>query len=105
MPTRYWLVDPSWIHEVSRIEAGGGVREAELAVDPVDLRTAHARYATARDALIDRDHAGPRPTGGVGGTREGVKCLHAHLANWIVTGDDPVGEWVAARIGIEPRCD
>ena len=46
------------------------------------------------------DHRGPRPSGGVGGTRQGVKCLHAHLAWWLAGGDDPVGEWVAARLGL-----
>ncbi|MCL4445295.1 MAG: DUF501 domain-containing protein [Actinobacteria bacterium] len=102
MPTRYWLVDPVWCYEVSRIEAGGGVREAELAVDSAELAAAHSRYEAERDSLISPDHAGARPTGGVGGTREGVKCLHAHLANWIVTGDDPVGRWVAERIGTLP---
>ncbi len=29
---------------------------------------------------------GPRPSAGVGGTREGVKCLHAHYANYLVNG-------------------
>ena len=34
-------------------------------------------------------------SGGVGGTRIGVKCLHAHLANYLVCADDPVGQLVA----------
>jgi hypothetical protein len=34
----------------------------------------------------------------VGGTREGVKCLHAHYAFWLAGRPDPVGEWVAARL-------
>ena len=41
------------------------------------------------------DHAGPRPSGGVGGTRTGVKCLHAHYAWHLAGGDDPVGRWVS----------
>jgi hypothetical protein len=36
----------------------------------------------------------------VGGTRQGVKCLHAHLAWWLVGGEDPVGEWTALQIGM-----
>ena len=43
-------------------------------------------------------HPGPRPTGGVGGTRQGVKCLHAHYAWFLAGGDDPVGRWVDARL-------
>ena len=44
------------------------------------------------------DHTGPRPSGGVGGTRAGVKCLHAHYAFHLAGGDDPVGRWVAGRL-------
>ncbi|RPJ13720.1 MAG: DUF501 domain-containing protein [Actinobacteria bacterium] len=29
--------------------------------------------------------------GGVGGTRRGLKCLHAHYANHLAGGDDEVG--------------
>ena len=61
------------------------------------IEAAHARYAEERDALIDPDHRGPRPSGGVGGTRRGVKCLHAHLAWWLTGADDPVGEWTAQQ--------
>ncbi len=44
------------------------------------------------------DHQGPRPHGGVGGTRAGVKCLHAHYAYFLAGGDDPVGRWVEERL-------
>ena len=67
------------------------------AVDPDELAAAHARYAAVRDAKIPDDHAGPRPSGGVGGTRTGVKCLHAHWAWHLAGGDDPVGRWIADR--------
>jgi hypothetical protein len=98
MPTRYWLVDPALREAVSRLESLGGVRDAERDVDPDALAAAHRRYAADRDALVGDDHHGARPAGGVGGTRQGVKCLHAHLAYWLVGGHDPVGEWVAARL-------
>ena len=100
MPTRYWLVDPGLREAVSRLEAAGGVREAKRQVDPQALARAHARYASERDALVPPDHRGPRPSGGVGGTRTGVKCLHAHLAWWLAGGEDPVGEWVARHLGL-----
>ena len=98
LPTRYWLVDPALIRSISRLEAAGGVRAAQDGVDPVLLAEAHARYAAERDATIAPDHGGPRPFGGVGGTRVGVKCLHAHYAYRLVGGDDPVGAWVADRL-------
>ena len=102
MPTRFWLVDPHLREAVSRLESSGGVRLAEAAVSSDRIAEAHARYAADRDALIPADHVGPRPSGGVGGTRQGVKCLHAHLAWWLTGGDDPVGEWTARQIGLHP---
>ena len=98
MPTRYWLVDPADVAAVSRLEAAGGVDTAEAEVDGAALDREHARYAAERDTQIPQAHDGPRPSGGVAGTRRGVKCLHAHYANWLVGNDDPVGAWVAARL-------
>jgi uncharacterized protein len=101
MPTRYWLVDPELNVRVARLESAGGVRAAERAVDDDDLRRAHERYAAERDAAIPAGHAGPRPHGGVGGTRTGVKCLHAHYAWHLAGGDDPVGRWVADQLAAD----
>jgi hypothetical protein len=98
MPTLFWLVDPDIVRAVARLEADGGVRSAERAIDAADLVATHAEYAAARDAAIPTEHVGPRPSGGVGGTRVGVKCLHAHYAWYLAGGDDPVGAWVAARL-------
>jgi hypothetical protein len=98
MPTRFWLVGAAEREAVSRLEAGGGVRAAEAAIDPARLDEAHRRYAAERDAALGRDHVGPRPSGGVGGTRRSVKCLHAHYAWFLAGGDDPVGRWVADRL-------
>ena len=99
MPTRYWLVEERLRRLVGRLESEGGVRAAEAAVDAEDLAAAHARYAAERDAAIPDGHQGPRPSAGVGGTRRGVKCLHAHYAWHLAGGDDPVGRWVAERLG------
>jgi hypothetical protein len=98
MPTRYWLVGRDLSHRVSQLESAGGVRAAEAAVDADELRAAHERYAAERDAAIPPGHEGPRPHGGVGGTRHGVKCLHAHYAYYLAAGDDPVGRWVEQQL-------
>jgi uncharacterized protein len=97
MPTTLWLVDADLVRRVSTLESQGGVRRLERSVDPGVLAAAHNAYAARRDALRD-GRAGPAPTGGVGGTRHGVKCLHAHLANHLCGFDDPVGELVADEI-------
>ncbi|HWH36104.1 MAG TPA: DUF501 domain-containing protein [Acidimicrobiales bacterium] len=102
MPTRYWLVGRDARRAVGRLESAGGVREAEAAVDPEALAAAHRRYAAERDAALPAGHAGPRPSGGVGGSRRGVKCLHAHYAWYLAGGDDPVGRWVADRLALAP---
>ena len=98
MPTRYWLVDPALSTRISRLESTGGVRAAEADIDAEELRAAHERYARERDAALHTGHVGPRPHGGVGGTRQGVKCLHAHYAWYLAGGDDPDGRWVAQRL-------
>ena len=98
MPTRYWLVGQNLRLAVDRLEARGGVRAAEAAVDRNALDAAHARYAAERDAEIPSEWSGPRPSGGVGGTHKGVKCLHAHYAWYLAGGDDPVGRWVDRQL-------
>lgn len=97
MPTLYWLVDRDLHDAVSRLESEGGVHRFEALVDAEELQRAHDDYArrrslaTVRTDLVQAD-------GGVGGTRVGVKCLHAHLANYLAGNADPVGELVATSI-------
>jgi hypothetical protein len=105
MPTRYWLVGREAIRRVSRLEAGGGVHAAERDVAPAAVADAHRRYAAERDAALPAGHAGPRPGGGVGGTRQGVKCLHAHYAWYLAGGDDPIGGWVAKQLDVVDGLD
>ncbi len=98
MPTRYWLIGHAEIRAVGRLESTGGVRQAEADIEPAEIERAHALYAAERDALIPEGYVGPRPYGGVAGTRQGVKCLHAHYAWYLAGGPDPVGAWVARRL-------
>ena len=61
----------------------GGVRRAESEVDADGARPAHTSHTqpsvTPRSAS---QHIGPRPSGGVGGTRRGVgKHLHLYIAH------------------------
>ncbi len=98
MPTRYWLIGSEEVRLVGQIEADGGVDEAERDLGLDLIGEAHDRYAAERDAAVPAGHLGPVPSGGVGGTRTGVKCLHAHYAWHLAGGDDPVGRWVEARL-------
>jgi len=99
MPTLYWLVDPSLHDQVSRLESVGGVHHYEDEVDPESLLRAHDEYRRRRESRVER-HDLPQPSGGIGGTRVGVKCLHAHLAAFLCGIDDPVGGLVAAQIDL-----
>ena len=94
-PTLYWLTCPVAGATVSRIESEGWIGrlegDREIARDLADV---HARYAAERGELLP----GSEAWGGVGGTRTGVKCLHAHYAYHLPGGDDPIGRWTAARV-------
>ena len=99
MPTLYWLIDPELNEAVSRIEGASGVHRYEELVDPEELLRTHDEYRRRRDdATVRRDAIAA--SGGVGGTRVGVKCLHAHLANYLAGNDDPVGRLVADEVAL-----
>ncbi len=115
-PTQYWLTCPLAHRRIARIEGQGGVRaaQAKVAADPelkAALEAAHARYARDREALLAANTAPSaelparhRASGGVGGSSGGVKCLHAHYADFAAGNDNPIGRDVHDTIG-EPRCD
>ncbi len=102
-PTLYWLTCPLARTRIGRLEGSGGVRRMEnKAESDIDfgqaLEQAHRSYAAERDALV-ADRSEPVPSGGVGGTARGVKCLHAHYAHTRAGRDNPVGSLVDDWIG------
>ena len=99
MPTLYWLLDPAIKDDVSRLESEGGVHQYEEELGLENIASTHDAYSDRRRAATVRLGA-VQPTGGVGGTRVGIKCLHAHLAHYLVHHDDPVGALVATKIDL-----
>ncbi|MGH2764402.1 MAG: DUF501 domain-containing protein [Actinomycetota bacterium] len=98
-PTLYWLTCPQAVKAVARVEADGWIKRLELRSkeDPdfgSALEAAHGEYAAERGRWVPPAAA----WGGVGGSTAGVKCLHAHYANHLAGGADPVGAWVAERV-------
>ena len=98
-PTLFWLTCPQAVRAVSRVESGGAIAELNERIrTDSDLafavEHAHAEYARERA----RDDPRAQAFGGVGGTRTGIKCLHAHYANHLAGGDDVLGAWVAERV-------
>lgn len=59
---------------------------------------AMARYESERQARLSPEWTGPVPTGGIAGSKGGVKCLHAQYADTAAGNDNPIGEDVAERI-------
>lgn len=103
-PTLYWLTCPLARARIGRLEGGGGVKRMDNKADSDPgfgeaLERANADYARERDALVP-DDADPAPSGGVGGSSRGVKCLHAHYAHSRAGGDNPVG--ILVESWIEP---
>lgn len=100
MPTRYWLVESDLFNKVSKLESAGAIKQVQEELDIEDIQQIHKRYEQERDLLIDPSYEGPRPSGGVGGTRKGVKCLHAHVANLLAGANDIVGQWALDQIEV-----
>lgn len=114
-PTTFWLCCPALVARVSTLESAGwvGRLEKEFRASPEaarELASAHQEAAKLRQVLLSLDPELPRQAhglspgavrrlteSGVAGIRhpEGVKCLHAHLADFLGRGRNPVGRRVA----------
>jgi uncharacterized protein len=98
-PTLYYLTCPRAVAAVSRLEAGGLMREMtqRLAADP-QLRqayqAAHRDYRARRDEAARASGVEPLPEGtpSAGGMPDRVKCLHALVAHELAApGTNPLG--------------
>jgi exopolyphosphatase / guanosine-5'-triphosphate,3'-diphosphate pyrophosphatase len=98
-PTLYWLTCPEAVKAVSRLESEGWIRALDDRARE-ERSFAEALEEAHREAAVERGrlHPGAEAWGGVAGTRRGLKCLHAHYANHLGGGRDPVGGWVAERV-------
>jgi hypothetical protein len=98
-PTLYYLTCPRAVAAVSRLEAGGLMREMtqRIAAEP-SLRqacdAAHRDYLARRDEAARRSGVEPLPPGtpSAGGMPDRVKCLHALVAHELAApGANPLG--------------
>lgn len=132
-PTQFWLTCPLLREAIGRLESVGYIERAErrLQDDPEfrrQMAESHRAAAAFRVGLVPpewrtRLAADGRRQGqwavvagsGVAGIRDGasgrargVKCLHAHYADWVGRGDNPIGAWVARLLqeqGVDEGCD
>ncbi|MEC9489416.1 MAG: DUF501 domain-containing protein [Halanaerobiales bacterium] len=122
-PTIYWLSCPYLSYEVDRLEAesnliselGERLKSDQKFRDLMEA--AHQSYAASRNALLSAEQLQQAKSisqdlyktlleSGVGGIRdkEGIKCLHTHLADFLVRQANPAGEIVFNRIDWPQSC-
>jgi len=115
-PTLYWLICPAMCRAVSHLERDGAIARIErrLAGD-AELRERVARdhdgYIAQRVAALteqERLSVEQDPAlrlalieRGIGGmsSRAAVKCLHLHVAHYLVSGN-AIGEIVVGELGV-----
>ncbi|HKM18356.1 MAG: DUF501 domain-containing protein [Firmicutes bacterium] len=121
-PTSLWLTCPYLCKLISKLESIGliGTLQMRIANDQelAELvkrdHEAHAQFRTSLvpdEVLQSLSRKYPNEyqviiTTGVGGTRspDGVKCLHAHFADYLVTGTNQIGAVVYDLLGAELNC-
>lgn len=101
MPTLYWLVANHEAKLTSQLESTGLIKKLNNEINADIINEIHIKYMERRQALIESNSLGPGPRGGVGGTRRGIKCLHAHLANFLVNKEDLIGQICFEQLGLD----
>lgn len=100
-PTLWWLTCIQLSRAVSRLESEGLMADInQVLINDPEIRdrlgAATERYLAARDALKKLEE-GSHPGGGP----YRIKCLHAHTAHHLITGDNPVGATVLNQLSWE----
>lgn len=112
-PTVFWLTCPGAIKAVSELEAEGWIARLESRLEEDtevsrEYEEAAKSYAAFRRTLLTQDQLEwlevHRPSwygviceSGIGGIHEGskgLKCLHAHYADYLARGTNPIGRYV-----------
>lgn len=121
-PTIYWLSCPYLIYEVDRIENNGFIEKITLKLenDPKfrkNIFSAHKRYAELRRTKlsvndleaaeeISEDLLNTLLKSGIGGIKDksGIKCLHTHLADFLMGNDNPAAELIWGKLSWPKNC-
>ncbi|MEJ6952140.1 DUF501 domain-containing protein [Natronospora cellulosivora (SeqCode)] len=122
-PTTYWLSCPYLNKELAKLEDDGIIKDlSEKIKDSNQLREelmkTHLRYAKERFRLLgksdleDIERKSSRikdvlKESGVGGImdKEGIKCLHTHLADYLANKQNPIGKLVWNMVNWPEECD
>lgn len=120
-PTIYWLSCPYLVKEVSRLEDKGLIRKYTVMLEKdcsmkERLMAAHQDYGVVRMKLLSdvskrylvdkKSILEVLSDSGIGGIRDrkGIKCLHTHLADYLVKEKNPVGEQVWKELAWPKDC-
>ncbi|TDP13537.1 DUF501 domain-containing protein [Halanaerobium congolense] len=122
-PTIYWLSCPHLNYEVDRLEAESNLiskLQGKLKYNPKfknKMIKTHEKYAEQRKSLLSAEQLAEAKSisedlyntlmnSGVGGIKEkeGIKCLHTHLADFLVDKFNPAGEIVFSKINWPDNC-
>jgi uncharacterized protein len=109
-PTLYWLSCPALCRAVSKLEADGGVGRLTDYVaenDRVRERLERSdRLYRRRRAAASHGEIFPGGDVGIAGGRDitQLKCLHAHVADYLAAGVNPVGELVLETAPVPTGC-
>lgn len=117
-PTTYWLSCPFLVKELGKIEDTGIIKDlTDRLKNDRELRKklelAHKNYAEKRLSYLNCDldnlSEGIKKvitTSGVGGIvdKEGIKCLHTHLADYLVNGENPIGRIAFKKVDWPDNC-
>lgn len=99
-PTTYWLSCPDLVKKVSRLEDKGLINQLKSRLADDDdwrkkLELSTKAQITHR-RMIDNNYNN-EPWRGIAGVADMIiiKCLHAHLADYLMNGINPIGGEVA----------
>jgi hypothetical protein len=116
-PTLYYLTHPTYVAAVSRLEAGGLMKQLQLLIDPEapeydeelhnHYSKAHWQYITDRDELAVELGLEPLTSThadfSAGGMPTRIKCLHALVGHALATrrldgsSDNPIGDLILTK--------
>ena len=122
-PTTYWLTCPYLNKNISRLEDLNWIDKLQEQVNSSDelkkqLEKAHKNYAKQRMNMLDKeivkkiknisyDIFFTLKESGVGGIKDkkGIKCLHTHVADYLVNQLNPVGEIIFNKVMWPDKCN
>jgi len=121
-PTTYWLTCPYLNKEIAKLEDKSWINKIQDKIKnnsdlKEKLNKAHKQYAKQRFNMlnkeeikiiknISKDILYTLKESGVGGIKdkEGIKCLHTHVADYLINQINPVGKIVFKEIDWPKQC-